>query len=63
MFIVGNTYIIKMDAGDGSGGSIEHYNCKVMEADGTLVKFTHAGKEIIVNTASNKFVSAELLEP
>lgn len=63
MFIVGKAYIIKMDAGDGSGGAIEHYNCTVLEADGALVKFNHAGKEMIVNTASNKFVSAELQEP
>jgi hypothetical protein len=63
MFNIGKMYVVKMEVGDGSGGSIDLFNCQALKEEGTLVKFIHAGKEMIVNTASPKFISAELQEP
>jgi len=59
MFVVGKKYKIKMIVGDGSGGMEELYNCEILEAEGTLIKYTQGKEVIIINTASNLFVGAE----
>ena len=56
MFKVGSLYRIFMDDGD---GTTERPNCRVEEVEGAVVKFSQAGREIIVNTASPKFIKAE----
>ncbi len=55
MFEVGKTYKIFMYEGEAIS---ERWNCTVAEVDMPLVKFDHAGTELIVNVSSKDFVSA-----
>ena len=65
MFKVGKTYTITMwEGGENGGGEGTFGGCKVVEADGTCIKYVNPydnkGREIILNTASLAFVRAEL---
>ncbi len=55
MFEIGKVYKIRTQEGESVS---EAWNCKVIEVEGSLVKFDHAGKEWILNTASPAFISA-----
>jgi len=61
MLKVGETYKIRMWEDSDDGGLItEHFDCKVIEADGTLIKIRQGSAgEVIINTASIAFVTAE----
>ena len=59
MFEIGRMYKISTQEDDSVS---EAWNCKVIEVDGSVVKFNHAGKEWIINTASPAFISATLLD-
>ena len=59
MFEIGRVYEIRIQEGDSVS---EAWNCRVIEVEGSVVKFDHAGKEWIVNTASPAFISATIQE-
>jgi hypothetical protein len=56
MFEIGKRYIITMDEGK---GTTDLWNCVAEAEEGPVVKFQQHGKELIVNTASTRFVSAK----
>ena len=62
MLKVGETYDIKMWEDSDDGGIItKHYDCEVLETEGTLIKIRQSSHQpVIINTASVAFVSAEL---
>lgn len=63
MFKIGEKYIVKMrehESETAEGGTVEHYNCEVIEVEGNLVTFRQNNKEWILNTVSTDFVSASL---
>ena len=60
MFVIGKTYTIEEAAGDGSSGTIEYPNCKLVAVEGSLIKIVQHGKERVINTGSSKFVGAKL---
>jgi hypothetical protein len=56
MFEIGKTYKIFMEEGE---DAVEYTYCKILGVEGNLIKYKHCGREIILNTASPKFISAE----
>jgi hypothetical protein len=59
MFEVGEHYKFKMwEPGENGGDITEYATCTVLEVSLPLVKVTTSGEEVIINTASQSFVSA-----
>jgi hypothetical protein len=56
MFEIGKTYKLRLWE---DGDITDPWNCTVVEVEMPVVKFEHAGRELIVNTASKGFVTAE----
>lgn len=55
MFEVGKDYTIKMNDGEGESS----FNAKLLRAELPLIVVEHGGGELIINTSSLGFVSAE----
>ena len=61
MFVVGVTYeVTTCELIDDGIASTTHYNCIVVEVNGTVVAFERDGEPWILNTASPLFFAAEL---
>jgi hypothetical protein len=56
MFKVNESYKIKMRD---NGETTDYHQCKVIAVDMPLIKVVQGGKEIVLNTGSLAFVSAQ----
>ncbi len=64
MFKIGDTYIIKLWGPGPNGGVVsENNDCKVIEVTMPVIKIRQGEKEIILNTGSAAFISAEIQPP
>jgi hypothetical protein len=61
MFVVGATYeVTTCELIEDGIASTTHYDCRVVEVNGTVVAFEREGEPWILNTASPLFFAAEL---